>query len=74
MFNEDMETRDASPFFVAMNEQKQWAVELFCDHGADIEKTTTSGMTPLLYAATKGYDDVCMYLSLRTQNPEVEDK
>lgn len=73
IFNEDMETRDLSPFFVAMNEQKQWAVETFCDHGADIEMKTSTGMTPILYAATKGFDDVCMYLSLRSENADVED-
>ena len=74
MFNEDMETRDMSPFFVAMNEQKQWAVETFCDHGANIEMKTSTGMTPILYAATKGFDDVCMYLSLRSENADVEDQ
>ena len=47
---------------------------MFCDHGADISHTSISGMSPLVYAATKGYDDICMYLSLRTENVDTEDQ
>ena len=39
---------------------------MFCDHGADINTVSESGLTSLMYAATKGFDDICMYLSLRT--------
>jgi len=47
---------------------------MFCDHGADMNMVTKSGLTPLLYAATNGFDDMCMYLSLRTDNVDLEDK
>ena len=48
-------------------------MELFCDHGADIETRNSKGITPLMYAAIKGYDQVCMYLSLRTEDVDMED-
>jgi ankyrin repeat protein len=48
-------------------------VELFCDHGADIETRNSKGITPLMYAALKGFDQICMYLSLRTQDVDMED-
>ena len=47
---------------------------MFCDHGADINTKSSSGLTPLMYAATKGYDHICMYLSLRTDNVDLEDE
>ena len=47
---------------------------MFCDHGADMNITTKNGLTPLLYAATNGFDDMCMYLSLRTDNVDQEDQ
>jgi len=49
-------------------------VELFCDHGADIETRNSKGITPLMYAALKGFDQICMYLSLRTNDVDMEDK
>ena len=47
---------------------------MFCDHGANIETVNSRGLTPLIYAATKGFDDICMYLSLRTEDVDLEDK
>ena len=46
---------------------------MFCDHGADMNIVTKAGLTPLLYAATNGFDGMCMYLSLRTDNVDQED-
>lgn len=48
-------------------------MELFCDHGANIETRNSKGLTPLLYAALKHFDDICMYLSLRTEQVDLED-
>jgi ankyrin repeat protein len=59
---------------MAINSQNQEAVELFCDHGANIETRNSKGVTPLMYAALKGYDMICMYLSLRTADVDVEDE
>lgn len=74
MFHEEPKFVDVSPFQVAINNQSLWAVEMFCDHGADIETVNSKGLTPLIYAATKGFDDICMYLSLRTEDVDLEDK
>lgn len=59
---------------MAINSQNQEAVELFCDHGAVIETRNSKGVTPLMYAALKGFDQICMYLSLRTEDVDVEDE
>jgi ankyrin repeat protein len=36
LFNSNIEIRDSSPFFVAINQQYLEAIELFCDSGANI--------------------------------------
>ena len=51
IFNKDIKYRDISPFFVAVSKQLLWAVELFCDHGVDLNTRTSTGVSPLLYAA-----------------------
>lgn len=47
---------------------------MMCDHGADISTPSKSGQSPMIYAATKGFDDICMYLSLRSNEVDLEDK
>lgn len=74
MFFDNIKYRDLSPFYQAVNHNKQWAIELFCDHGADINTISSQGMNPLIYSATQGQDEICMYLSLRTQDINLEDK
>ena len=49
-----------------------WAIEAFCDAGANIDTKDSVGRNPFLYAAVEGYDDICMYLSLRTKDINVE--
>lgn len=36
MFNDKIEHRDRSAFFKAINIQSIWAIELFCDSGANL--------------------------------------
>lgn len=71
-----MKYRDASPFFVGINQSKVWAIELFCDHCPTTgpECKSAEGLSPLMYAAKKGMDDICMYLSLRTDDVDEEDE
>jgi ankyrin repeat protein len=73
IFFEDQKLRDYSPFFMAINKERVWAIEMFCDHGADTNTTTANGQNCLLYAATRGYDNIAMYLCLRTKNIDHED-
>lgn len=47
---------------------------MFCDHGADINKSTGKGKNALIYSAQLGKDDIAMYLSLRTQDVNLEDR
>lgn len=47
---------------------------MFCDRGADANTTSASGQSPLVYSALKGYDEICMYLSLRVDDIDQEDK
>lgn len=74
IFNTDISQKDQSAFYQAINEQKVWAVELFCDHGVDMENESIGGVTPLIYAAQKKFDEICMYLSLRTKRIDQEDQ
>lgn len=46
---------------------------MFCDHGADMNEQLETSQSPLIFSASGGYDDICMYLSLRTQNINQED-
>lgn len=36
IFIKDLKHRDVSPFFEAVKHNKLWAIEMFCDQGADI--------------------------------------
>ena len=74
IFNSELSQKDQSAFYQAINEQKVWAVELFCDHGVDMENESIGGVTPLIYAAQKKFDEICMYLSLRTKRIDQEDQ
>ena len=37
MFFPETKYRDCSPFFVAIRQESVWAIELFCDSGANLE-------------------------------------
>lgn len=43
IFYEEAHYRDNSPFFKAISLSSIWAIELFCDHGADVNTTSASG-------------------------------
>ena len=73
IFHEKVEHRDNSPFFQAIMISSIWGIELFCDHGADVNTTNASGQNPLIFSALRGLDDICMYLSLRTDDVNLED-
>ena len=47
---------------------------MLCDHGASMDVTSTKGLTPLMYAGFQGQDDICMYLSLRTNDVDKEEE
>lgn len=70
----EKEKRDNSPMWVAIKMQNVKAIELFCDHGADLTWKDLKGHTPLIFAAKNDYDDIVNYLSLRAKNLNVEDK
>lgn len=72
MFFESDQERDLSPFFSACELNKLWAIELFCDFGADISIMNSKGQTALQYTALQGYDNICMYLSLRCNYIDLE--
>lgn len=68
-------SRDLDPFFQAVNTNKLWAIELFCDHGIKIDNVQISGgVNPLIYAAKQGLHEIAMYLSLRVKDINVEDQ
>ena len=46
---------------------------MFCDHGCDMNEEYEGCQSPLIFSAESGYDDICMYLSLRTKNINQED-
>lgn len=66
--------REKSPFYQAIRRDRQWAIELMCDHGVDINKVSASGgESPLIYAAMNNYHNICLYLCLRTSDVDLED-
>ena len=71
MFNDknSKKSQATSPFYLAVNSQKIWCIEMFCDYGADMDSVNHA----LLHSAIHGYDDMCMYLSLRCEDLNVED-
>jgi ankyrin repeat protein len=73
-FNMEMKHRDMSPFFQAIIKENLYALEIFCDHDSDLTLKNTEGMTPLMYSAKKGFDKICMYLTLRSPNVDEEDE
>ena len=66
MFNRDPAHLGNGPLFRAIKQNNLTAIEMLCDHGADLTVTNKSGQTPMIYSAKNKHDDVCMYLSLRT--------
>ena len=73
-FNEEIEIRDMSPFFIAIANNMLWAVEFFCDHDADLITPASNGQVPLMWAASRNHDDICMYLSLRVEDVDLINK
>ena len=74
MIYKDPKIIHLSPFYKAIDNDSIWAVELFADHGADLSGIgSVSSQNPLIYAAINGMDDMCMYLSLRASNVDIED-
>ena len=74
MIYKDPKIISLSPFYKAIDNGSIWAAELFADHGAVLEAIGgKNAKNPLIYAAENGMDDMCMYLSLRTQKVDQED-
>ena len=46
LFNKELKDRNKSPFYQAISIQSIWAIEMFCDHGADMTILSEEGMTP----------------------------
>jgi hypothetical protein len=46
---------------------------MLCDHGADLDTKSSEGLSPLVYSGLKGFDEICMYLSLRANDVDQED-
>lgn len=70
IFFEKAALRDSSPFFIAIRNNFVEAIEVFCDSGVDLSIKSSSGLSPLIYSAKLGMDNLCMYLSLRDKNLE----
>ena len=65
--------RDNSPFFQAINNERLWAMEMFCDNGANPNTSAANGQSALIYAALNGHFEIALYLSLRTRDIDQED-
>jgi ankyrin repeat protein len=74
IYNHDPALLDAGPLFRAIEENNMTAIEMLCDHGADLTVKNQSGQTPMIFSAKNKYDDICMYLSLRTKDINEEDE
>jgi len=47
---------------------------MLCDHGAELDVVSSDGMTPLMFAGQRGHDEICMYLSLRSEDVDAVDE
>lgn len=65
MFYEEPELRDKSPFFQAVDQNQNWAIDLFCDHGADLSIKDSNGLTAILRATKRKITEISLYLALR---------
>jgi ankyrin repeat protein len=74
IFNTDPELLDNSPFFLAIQHNQKDILEILCDFGIDTNTPNSTGEVPLIMAAKQDRDDICMYLSLRTNNITIEDE
>lgn len=72
-YYENLEERDLSPLFLAIRKENTQLLEIFCDHGANLTVKDSEGRTPLMYAASKGYNEIVNYLTLRTKDLNEED-
>lgn len=68
IYNSDPSQLDQGPLFRAIKQNNLTAIEMLCDHGADLTVKNQSGQTPMIFSAKNNHDDICMYLSLRTAN------
>ena len=48
-------------------------LEVLCDHGANLTVKDGEGRTPLMYASSKGYNEIVTYLTVRTKDLNEED-
>jgi ankyrin repeat protein len=48
-------------------------LEVLCDHGAKLTVKDSKGRTPLMFASSKGYNEIVNYLTLRTKDLNEED-
>ena len=65
MYFEPEQLRNQSPFFYAIDENQSWAIDLFCDHGADLTIKDTEGLSGILHATKNKVYDISLYLALR---------
>ena len=68
MFLEEKPLRDKSPFIQAIDMNANWAIDLFCDHGADLSVKDSRGLTPILRATKLNMAEVSLYLALRMRD------
>ena len=73
-YYDDDDRRDFSPIFLAIRKEHTHLLEVLCDHGANLAVKDNEGMTPLMYASSKGRDEIVNYLTLRTKDLNEEDK
>ena len=79
VYYDDIEILDKCPMFMAVKTSSIPIVEMFCDHGTKLDKAFLAtknqmGYTPMLFAIQNDYHNVVMYLALRCQNIDLEDK
>ena len=68
IFYEPINLRDKSPFFQAVDQNQNWAIVLFCDHGADLTVRDSMGLPPIIRATKRKMFDISLYLALRVGN------
>lgn len=55
--------KDRSPIFLAIRLQNTHLLEIMCDYNNDLTLKNSEGLTPLMYAAKHGYNQIVNFLT-----------
>jgi len=65
--------KDRSPIFLAIRQQNTELLEMIFDYESQMNVKNSDGLTPLMFAAKHGYNQIVNFLTQRTNDLNEED-